>query len=240
VTYADPYTSDSEEEDPASSSRGCMMDRLQPKLLFPSAGKATHQSGRGKSRSNLGMFASVKKSQMAVLTSAPTTLPTMPSTLRPSLNVTQGNAAASRDLLERLDRAGWSDDDDEDEEQGKQYHHPKAVAVSQFEDEEEDEDDYDHEMTQAKNDVEDDNPFLEPTTRQTNSGASFLLRLQQTQSNFYQQQQQLRQSTSNSSGVIRSSQSNHRFNPYSQQPIQGKAANSSLSRAMHIVASTRR
>lgn len=45
MTYADPYASDSDDDGTGPSTRACLLDKLQPRLLFPSVGKPSISSG---------------------------------------------------------------------------------------------------------------------------------------------------------------------------------------------------
>lgn len=234
MTYADPYASDSDEEDGIGpSSRGPMMDRFQPKLLFPSVAKAAVRSQIS------DVFGTVKKARTSMMMKSKP--PTLDMTMeRQSVEIVKRDQSriTSRSLLEKLDRAGWSDDDDDDDDsihrrfqdehdgnerddgfQEKDDDAPRRCLIARRIvgdscDDDDNDDDSDME-------AEEENPFLEPACNQAN--ASFLQRLQQTQTTCSQ--------SSKTSGVVRPFHGAHRYKPYSQQP-RGHAHG--LAHAMHV------
>ncbi|UZJ56712.1 hypothetical protein CBS101457_006032 [Exobasidium rhododendri] len=200
VTYADPYASDSDDDGVGPSTRGCMVDRLQPKLLFPSAGKATIVPSRGSDDFKRSLAPSKMKSTFA---------PTLDMAVERQNRLSSTKKTNNIDLLERLDRAGWSDSDDEDTIDNDNADRPiyqrknRQNITTDLRDIVED-DDYDEEMREAEEDI---NPFLMPAIGM--ASASFLDKLQQSQKSSFQ---------ARISGVVRSNQaSGHRFNPYGRQ-----------------------
>ena len=183
VTYADPYASDSDDEGCSGpSSRGCMMDRLQPRLLFPSAARASSRS-----------TSVAKTATTAIASPVPATRPLLDMAVERQSAPRAANAT-SRELLARLDQAGWSDEDEDDDGEHSTVQ------------------DCDCDSDVDVDDCADENPFLQPASK--NTSASFLQRLQQTRP-----------------GAVRSHHGGHRYKPYSSQP-RGHAH--SLAHSMHI------
>lgn len=193
MTYADPYASDSDDDGSGPSTRGCMLDRLQPRLLFPSVGKASQRP---------------PPAHLAKMASIPTA-PMMKR--RPTLDMTMGyqsglvseqtRMSAQQHLLDKIERAEWSDDDDDEPLQRAAYPFDEREQTgANVRSEDEDHDDEDMEE-------QEENPFMSYNAA-TQGNAAFIKRLHQTQTITTNQHR---------GGAIRSMHSNHRFNPYSKQ-----------------------
>lgn len=180
------------------------MDRLQPKLLFPSAGKASARPG-----SHAGRVFAVKKSDII-----PTCRPTLDMAMerQTAAGYKGAKSAVSHPLLERINRAGWSDDEDEEEYHcqgdlhcdGEGTSGERGIEIREGDSRSDELDTDEEDMV-----VEDDNPFMQPSDNQ--ASASFLHRLQQVQVN---------SSGQSRSGAVRAVHGAHRYNPYSQQQSQ--------------------
>lgn len=124
VTYADAFASDSDDsggEDDNESADGPVysLDKLQPRLLFPGtkasvAAQAPQrppirgilkETARSSSQHSLGHLHQDCFSSSSASASSSSSSSSSPM-----------NSRANLELLDRLDRAGWSDDDDDDED----------------------------------------------------------------------------------------------------------------------------
>jgi hypothetical protein len=218
VTYADPYTSDSEDDDDSPSSSGkSLMDRLQPKLLFPSIGKAAVRSP----------CVTIKKSDV-IPTAA--SRPTLESVIqRASYKTTK--TTHNQSLMERINRAGWSDEEDE-------LHHEQHCKGTEDVEEEDDvqlrdedvpqkyiaavprpiEGEFDDDFSDDDMVAEDDNPFMEPSSSHkphNQMNVDFLQRIQQAQAASSALQSRV--------GVVRPTYGGHRYKPYGQDQRHSQA-----------------
>ncbi|PWN87401.1 hypothetical protein FA10DRAFT_269353 [Acaromyces ingoldii] len=140
VTYADAFASDSDDsggEDDNESEDGPVysLDKLQPRLLFPGtkasvAAQAPQrppfrgilkETARSSSQHSLGRLQQECLSSSSSASSSSSSSSTMKS-------------KANLELLDRLDRAGWSDDDDDeedinDDERDDQWHSERVQRM---------------------------------------------------------------------------------------------------------------